>query len=128
MLKGRISTLAGSAAKALPIDMQASKMMLLKKRNTVFSFICNVALLIGGQFCAHQRTFFIKGLAPPSANVLNPIGAGPDGVFLNRVLCTRVHGSTHADQSTAMPLFFPPAAGKTSHPLCVWSVNPGLCA
>jgi hypothetical protein len=45
MLKGRTSTLAGSAAEALPIATKSSQMMLLKKRNTVFFFIRNVVLL-----------------------------------------------------------------------------------
>jgi hypothetical protein len=47
MLKGRISTLAGSVAGALPIETKTSKMMLLKKRNTVFFIIRNATLLIG---------------------------------------------------------------------------------
>jgi hypothetical protein len=45
MVKGRTSTLAGSAAEALLMKINASKMMLLKKRNTVFFFIRKVALL-----------------------------------------------------------------------------------
>jgi hypothetical protein len=46
MVKGRTSTLAGSAAETLLTKIKAGKMMLLKKRNTVFFFIRKIALLL----------------------------------------------------------------------------------
>ena len=82
MLNGSISTLAGWAAGALPIDMKTSNTMLLKKRNAVFCFICNFALLLENSTSLADGLFLSKTL-PCLGECAKPHGADPDWVFTN---------------------------------------------